>query len=119
VRPCRVYEGAHDVTDPAVLAIRAARSALSDLEDAVTAAADAQWSSPPVPRAPVDTAERSKGLTSDPVPSVALDGRRLALRARVMEAERAAARMGVVARALTGRVMAGLERWEGTDDTPG
>lgn len=50
---------------------------------------EAQWQPgmTPVPRE--DTTERSKNLTNDPTPTIAMDGRRLALRDAVKEAERA------------------------------
>lgn len=41
----------------------------------------------PVPKE--DTTERSKGMTSDPTPSIVVDDRRLALRAAVVTAEQA------------------------------
>jgi len=52
-------------------------------------AAEAQWMPGRTPVLREDTTERSKGLTSDPVPTTAMDGRRLNLRAAVMEAEKA------------------------------
>lgn len=53
------------------------------------ASREAQWQVPPVQRPREDTTERSKGVTGDPTPRAALDGRRMRLRGRVVEAERA------------------------------
>ncbi|WP_144722265.1 hypothetical protein [Cellulosimicrobium sp. TH-20] len=72
-----------------------AKAALGDLVLTSTdlakrlAEADAvQWSASPRPRPREDTTERSKGgPPSDPTADVALDGRRLSLRAAVLTAE--------------------------------
>lgn len=55
----------------------------------VDASREAQWQVPPVQRPREDTTERSKGVTGDPTPRAALDGRRMRLRERVVAAERA------------------------------
>lgn len=52
-------------------------------------ASEAQWQAGRTPVPKEDTTERSKGLTSDPTPNIVVDGRRLALRASVIEAEQA------------------------------
>lgn len=61
----------------------------ADLLDAVIpAVSDAQWSPAPIDRPRIDTAERIKGLASDPTATVALDSARLDLRAQVVRSER-------------------------------
>lgn len=52
-------------------------------------ASDAQWQAgkSPVPRE--DTTERSKGMTSDPTPTIVADDRRLKLRLEVLKATHA------------------------------
>lgn len=47
----------------------------------------AQWTSGNTPVRAEDAGVRSKGLVSDPTPTIAGDGRRMLLRARVLEAE--------------------------------
>lgn len=89
-----------------------AEEALSTLSDALFEASDAQWETPPVAKPADDTSERSKGAApSDPTQRIALDGRRLALRASVVEAERGLERMAVVLRELTSRVESRLTAW--------
>lgn len=50
--------------------------------------AEMQWRAGRTPVPKEDTTERSIGLTSDPVPTVTFDTRRVALRNAVIEAER-------------------------------
>lgn len=57
------------------------------LADLLAVAQDAQWKASPAPKPREDTTERSKGGHSDPTPQIALDERRLALRAAVLTAE--------------------------------
>lgn len=52
---------------------------------------DSQWKPGRTPTLPEDTTERSKGLTSDPVVTAALDTRRIRLRDAVISAESAMA----------------------------
>jgi hypothetical protein len=59
------------------------------LRQLVADVGDSQWQAGATPRPVEDTTERSKGVTSDPTQSIVLDGRRLALRAAVIEAEQA------------------------------
>ncbi|AXH47337.1 hypothetical protein SEA_EDEN_42 [Microbacterium phage Eden] len=60
---------------------------------------EAQWKAGATPRPVEDTTERSKGTTSDPTPTIVVDGRRLALRAAVIEAEQALEKAGRVMQA--------------------
>lgn len=76
------------------------------LADMLPDALAVQWSPSPVPKPRDDTHERATGAPSDPTAETALDGRRLRLRAQVIESERAL-RGSVVA--LVG-VRRGLER---------
>lgn len=68
----------------------------------VDAAEVAQWQAPPTVRPRDDPGGRQIGVTSDPTVRAALDGRRLRLRARVVEAEHALA--------LAGRQLSAAER---------
>lgn len=72
------------------------------LRQLVSDVGETQWQAgrTPVPRE--DTTERSKGLTSDLTPATVVDGRRLALRAAVIEAEQALEKAG--------RIMSAAER---------
>ena len=79
----------------------------------VDAAETAQWQVPPVVRPRDDTTERSKGVTSDPTPAAALDGRRLRLRARVVEAEHALALAGRQLSAAERNLADALSSWNG------
>ena len=74
---------------------------------------DAQWRAgkSPVPRE--DTTERSKGLTSDPVPNIVVDTRRQALRAAAIEAELALEKAGRTLQAAERHLNNALERWQG------
>lgn len=74
---------------------------------------DSQWRAgkSPVPRE--DTTERSKGLTSDPTPSIVVDSRRLALRAAAIEAEQALAKATQTLQAAERHLNDALERWQG------
>lgn len=74
---------------------------------------DAQWQAgrTPVPRE--DTTERSKGMTSDPVPAVTLDTRRLALRAATIEAEETLRKAGIALQAVEHHLTTAHERWQG------
>lgn len=62
------------------------------LSESLAPAHARQWQASPVPTPREDTAERSSGgAPPNPTADVALDGRRLALRERVRDAERALA----------------------------
>lgn len=74
---------------------------------------DAQWRAgkSPVPRE--DTTERSRGLTNDPTPNIVVDTRRLALRAAVIEAEKALDTAGRTVQAAERHLTLALEKWQG------
>jgi hypothetical protein len=74
---------------------------------------DAQWRAGKSPVPKEDTTERSKGLTSDPTPSIVVDARRLALRAAVLEAEVALERAGRTLQAAERHLNTAFERWQG------
>ena len=76
-------------------------------------AQEAQWQAgkTPVPRE--DTTERSRGLVSDPTPSTVVDGRRLELRAAVIEAEQALEAAQLATRKAGRHLTAAITRWHG------
>lgn len=80
------------------------------------AKADAiQWEAAPIPRPSDDTTQRAKGGHGDPTPSIALDERRLAVRAQYD----AAASVLVMAQATVAAARrdldAAIDAWEGGD----
>jgi len=74
---------------------------------------EAQWQAgkSPVPRE--DTTERSRGMTSDPTPSIVGDTRRLALRAAVVEVELALEHAEKLLTASRAHLTAALTKWQG------
>lgn len=76
-------------------------------------ASEAQWQAgkTPVPRE--DTTERSRGLVSDPTPSTVVDGRRLALRAAVIEAETALLESQRATRKAGRNLTVAITKWHG------
>jgi hypothetical protein len=68
-----------------------AAAALLRVEALLGEAHEAQWQAGHSPVPLIDTTERSKGMTSDPVTHAMLDDRRIKLRAAVLEAEAAQA----------------------------
>lgn len=100
-----------DLEALAALVVEESRRLAGMLPDALAS----QWSASPIPKPRDDTTERSKGAPSDPTAAVALDGRRLRLRAQVIESERV---LRDAAIAVVG-VRRGLERtlgaWHGED----
>jgi len=102
--------------DPILDELSSLDAELNRLWESLNEALSYQWEAPPVPRPSDDTAERSKGPVSDPTPQIALDGRRLALRATVLEAERAVVRIRAVVSELADRVEGSVARWEGAPD---
>lgn len=72
------------------------------LRQLLTDVGESQWQAGATPKAAEDTTERSKGTTSDPTPTIVVAGRRLALRAAVIEAEQALEKAG--------RIMTAAER---------
>lgn len=73
----------------------------------------AQWQAgqSPVPRE--DTTERSKGMTSDPTPTITGDARRLKLRIAVIEAEAAVEKAQKVVTAAEAHLTKALTEWQG------
>lgn len=72
-----------------------------------------QWTASPVPRPREDTNERAKGPHSDPTPSIALDGRRLALRDQVVASEHVLRSAAVAVRGVRRGLERALDRWDG------
>jgi hypothetical protein len=79
----------------------------------ITDVGDSQWRAGKSPVPKEDTTERSKGLTSDPTPSIVVDSRRLALRLAVIEAEDALEKAGRNLQAAERHLTEALERWQG------
>jgi len=74
---------------------------------------DAQWRAGKSPVPKEDTTERSKGLTSDPTPSIVVDARRLALRAAAIAAGAALDQAGRVMQAAERHLNDAFEKWQG------
>ncbi|UGL61856.1 hypothetical protein SEA_FRANKLIN22_43 [Microbacterium phage Franklin22] len=74
---------------------------------------ESQWKAGATPRPVEDTTERSKGTKSDPTPAIVLDGRRLALRAAVIEVEQALEKAGRVMQAAERHLHEKLEAHHG------
>lgn len=89
------------------------RDECSALAALLPAVGDSQWLASPALLPGEDTTERSKGIHGDPTPGIALDARRLALRAQIQESEIALRGAAIAVRG----VRRGLERrladWEG------
>ena len=83
------------------------------LRQLVADVGDSQWQPGVTPRAVDDTTERSKGTKSDPTPTIVVDGRRLALRAAVIEAEQALEKAGRVMQAAERHLNQKLEAHHG------
>lgn len=77
------------MTTPALDAAREVVARYLSLKQLLANIGDDQWRPGHSPTAKEDTTERSKGMTSDPTPSIVADPRRLALRAEVIDAENA------------------------------
>jgi hypothetical protein len=73
--------------------LEAASATFLRLQALLIQANQAQWEAGMTPALREDTSERSKGMTSDPVPHIVADTRRLKLRDAFVEAERAQALM--------------------------
>lgn len=105
---------AHDL----VADVNALADKIRTLARLLDAAVAVQWQAPPVARPHDDTAERSKGAPpSNPTADVALDGRRLALRAAIVEGQRAIRKATTAASAAGAHLSGALDAWQ--DDTPG
>ena len=83
------------------------------LGEALPEAYASQWKPAPIPKPREDTTERAKGGHADPTPSVALDGRRLALRAQVLRSERVVRDTVVAVRGVRRGLELALSSWEG------
>ncbi|AYN58525.1 hypothetical protein HOU70_gp44 [Arthrobacter phage Liebe] len=86
------------------------------LSASIDRASAIQWEAAPIPRPHDDTTERAKGGHGDPTPSIALDDRRLAVRAQHDAALEALAVASAAARAACRQLDAAIAAWEG--DTP-
>lgn len=69
--------------------VKALAASVTPLVESYLDAETVQWSAAPVSRARADTTERAKGVRSDPTVAVALDPKRLRVRAAVIGADRA------------------------------
>lgn len=67
--------------------VRSVAEEALELASLLDRAQGVQWSPAPIPRPRVDTTERSRGGHGDPTADIALDDRRLAVRAAVVSAE--------------------------------
>jgi hypothetical protein len=95
-----------------ILAELAEEAALLSL--ALDGAVAIQWSASPVPRPREDTTERSKGAPpSDPTGDVALEERRLAVRAAVEDGARSLRVATAMVSAAASRVSREVDAWEG------
>jgi hypothetical protein len=74
-----------------------------------------QWEAAPIPRPADDTTERAKGGHGDPTPSIALDERRLVVRATYDAAVQALAVAEAAARNARRHLDAATSAWEGGD----
>lgn len=91
-----------------------AHEALRKLQQLMVAAAERQWESAPIPRATVDTAERSKGEhPGDPTADVASDPRRLNVRHHLAAADRALADITKELNLRVGGLSQAVRRWDG------
>lgn len=89
-----------------------ARAELADLERVVPAATEAQWTAPPRVQPADDTPQRSKGIHSDPTPSIALSDHRLRLRDQVISSERLLRETIVALRGVRIGLERSLSAWE-------
>lgn len=101
------------MTTPTTFDVKDFAADVLALSALVSDAQEAQWQAgkTPVPRE--DTTERSRGLVSDPTPSTVADGRRLALRAAVIDAEQALQVAQAKVRSAGRNLTEALTRWHG------
>lgn len=92
---------------------RAVSEACTDLASVAEEAAEFQWRAAPIPRPRDDTSERAKGGHSDPTSTIALDDRRLALRAAILGALRDLDKARSRASAAAAHVREALDQWHG------
>lgn len=76
-------------------------------------AQDAQWQSAPYPTSREESGIRGKGTTNDPTSAIALDGRRLRLRAAVVAAERELAMLQHGTAKIASRLEGAINAWHG------
>lgn len=79
------------------------------------AAIDAQWATAPVTRPREDTAERAKGLKSDPTANIVLDERRQHLRTQLVTSYALLRRAAVTVRGVRRGLEMSFAAWEGED----
>jgi hypothetical protein len=96
-------------------AVKALASAVTPLVESYLDAETVQWSAAPATRARADTTERSKGVRSDPTPAIALDEKRLRVRAAVIGAERAIEDSTRVLREADTTLRQAVAEWRGSD----
>ena len=101
------------MTDTPPTTLEAFGAAYLRLRQLLDDVGDAQWRAGKSPVPKEDTTERSKGLTSDPTPSIVVDTRRLALRAAAIEAEQVLERAGRALQAAERHLNDAFERWQG------
>lgn len=77
------------------------------------AAVSAQWTAAPVARLRSDTAERPKGIHSDPTASAALDSRRLQLRSQVVRSQSALRDAVITMRGVRRGLEMAVAAWDG------
>lgn len=103
--------------DPDELRFRRLLALLAEESAALTAhlpaALDAQWSAAPVVRPREDTAERAKGLRSDPTANIGLDVRRQNLRAQLVTSMAVLQRAVVTVRGVRRGLEMRLAAWDG------
>lgn len=87
--------------------------AYADIEALLDEAEDAQWQASPYPTSREDSGIRGKGSVSDPTSTIALDGRRLRLRAAVQQAEAELAATLKNLHKSHDRLETALDRWQG------
>ncbi|QOI66961.1 hypothetical protein SEA_GARDENSTATE_49 [Microbacterium phage GardenState] len=93
--------------------IRSMGEAVIHLADSLAHAEEVQYLKPAAPSTRQDTPEKAKGGVSRPTEDIALDPRRLALRARVIEAEQLTDGISARAEAAANALDAALREWAG------
>ena len=87
--------------------------AYADIEALLDESEDAQWQQAPYASSRDEARIRGKGTVTDPTSSIALDGRRLRLRAAVVQAERELAETLKRLHQTHDRLEKSLDRWAG------
>lgn len=91
-------------------------SKYEDITKILPEAYDAQWQRAPYPTSREDSGIRGTGGNSDPTQSIVMDGRRLALRQRVVDAQRALLIAYTELRGANTKLEHALEVWHGETD---